>query len=322
MPDLGRPDEGGPASQVLLASVARRYYLSGRSKVQIAEELGLSRFQVARMLDRALATGLVRIEIGGGRAGSIDLDTSSRLQDAYGLRHSVVVDVPADPPAALRARLGAAAAELLMEVVTPSDVLGVAWARAVSTMAAAVTRLPPVPVVQLTGALSGHGIEDSAVELVRNLSRTSGGPAYFFYAPMIVRDATTAAALHTQPEVARTFGMFDEVTKAVVGIGLWEPGGSTVYDSASPSDRRLLHDLGTCAETSGALLTADGDPVHSPVTERMIAIGAEQLRAVPEVIGVPYGVPKAVAVRAALRSGVVTSLVTHTSLAAALLDLA
>jgi DNA-binding transcriptional regulator LsrR (DeoR family) len=189
-------------------------------------------------------------------------------------------------------------------------------------MAASVTRLPPVPVVQLTGALSGGGIEDSAVELVRSLSRVSGGPAYFFYAPMMVRDAETAAALHTQPEVARSFRMFDSVTKAVVGIGLWEQGGSTVYDSASPADRRLLHELGTCAESSGAFLTAEGAPVHSSVTERMLAIGAEQLRAVPEVIAVPYGVGKARAVRAALRSGVVTSLVTHTSLATALLDLA
>ena len=310
----------GPASLVLLASVARRYYLSGRSKVQIGEELGLSRFRVARMLDRALATGLVRIEIGGGGTSSIDLDTSSRLQDAYGLRHAVVVDVPGDGPEALRSRLGGAAAELLMEVVTPSDVLGVAWARAVSAMAAAVTRLPPVPVVQLTGALSGREIEDSAVELVRSLSRVSGGPAYFFYAPMVLRDATTAAALRTQPEVARTFTMFDAVTKAVVGIGQWEPGGSTVYDAASPADRRLLHDLGTCAETSGAFLALDGARVPSPVTDRMIAIDVERLHAVQEVIGVPYGVAKAPAVRAALRSGVVTSLVTHTSLAQALLD--
>ena len=315
---MPEPDSG-PAAQVLLASVARRYYLSGRSKVQIGEELGLSRFQVARLLDRALTTGLVRIEIGGG-AGSIDLDTSSRLQDAFGLRHAVVVDVPGEAPAALRSRLGAAAAELLMEIVTPSDVLGVAWARAVSAMAAAVTRLPPVPVVQLTGSLSGQGIEDSAVELVRGLSRVSGGPAYFFYAPMIVRDPTTAAALRTQPEVARTFAMFGAVTKAVVGIGQWEQGMSTVYDSASPADRRLLHELGTCAESSGALLTGDGTPVPSPVTERMIAIRAEQLRAVPEVLGVPYGDAKAPAVRAALRSGVVTSLVTHSSLAQALLD--
>jgi DNA-binding transcriptional regulator LsrR (DeoR family) len=60
--------------------------------------------------------------------------------------------------------------------------------------------------------------------------------------------------------------------------------------------------------------------VHSTVTERTIAIGAAQLQAIPEVIGVPYGVAKAPAVRAALRGGIVTSLVTHASLASALLD--
>jgi DNA-binding transcriptional regulator LsrR (DeoR family) len=311
--------DSGPAAQVLLASVARRYYLSGRSKVQIGEELGLSRSR-----SPACWTAPSRRAWSASRSAAVPARSTStppsRLQDAFGLRHAVVVDVPGEAPAALRSRLGAAAAELLMEIVTPSDVLGVAWARAVSAMAAAVTRLPPVPVVQLTGSLSGQGIEDSAVELVRGLSRVSGGPAYFFYAPMIVRDPTTAAALRTQPEVARTFAMFGAVTKAVVGIGQWEQGMSTVYDSASPADRRLLHELGTCAESSGALLTGDGTPVPSPVTERMIAIRAEQLRAVPEVLGVPYGDAKAPAVRAALRSGVVTSLVTHSSLAQALLD--
>ncbi len=308
----------GPAAQVLLAAVARRYYVSGQSKVQISADLGLSRFQVARLLERARATGLVRIEIGG--SGAIDLDTSSRLQEVFGLRHAVVVDAPADAPEPLRAQLGSAAADLLMEVLTPSDVLGVAWARAVSAMAAAVTGLPPVPVVQLTGSLSGRGFEDSAVELVRGLSRVGGGPAYFFYAPMVLHDASTAAALRRQPEVARTIEMFGSVTKAVVGIGLWERGESTVYDAASPADRRVLLDLDTCAESSGAFFTADGAVVRSPVTERLISIGAEQLRAIPEVIGIPYGAEKAPAVRAALRSGVVSSLVTHSSLALALLD--
>lgn len=315
---VAEPDSG-PASQVLLASVARRYYLSGHSKVQISADLGLSRFQVARMLERARSSGLVRIEIGG--PGSIDLGTSSRLQEAFGLKHAVVVDVPGEAPTQLRAQLGAAAAELLTELVTPSDVLGVAWARAVSAMAAGVTSLPPVPVVQLTGSLAGRGIDDSAVELVRGLSRVSGGPAYFFYAPMILRDAGAAVALRTQPEVARTMAMFDSVTKAVVGVGRWERGESTVYDSASPADRRLLLDLDTCAESCGAFLRSDGAPVHSAVTERLISIGVEQLRSIPEVIAIPYGVGKAAAVHAALRSGVVTSLVTHSSLARALLDL-
>ena len=313
MSELGH----GPASRVQLASVARRYYVAGRSKVQIAQELGLSRFQVARMLERARATGLVRIEIGA--PGTIDLDTSSRLQDAFGLHHAVVLDVPTDSPPALRQHLGAAAAELLTETVTPYDVLGVAWARAVSAVAANVTSLPAVPVVQLTGSLSGRGIEDSSVELVRSLSRVSGGAAYFFYSPMTVRDAATATALRRQPEVARTLAMFDSVTKAVVGIGRWASGGSTVYDSAPPADRRMLHDLGVCAEFSGAFLTAEGQPVHCDLTDRTVGVSAEQMRAIPEVLGIPYGDDKAPAVLAALRSGLVTSMVTHSSLARVLL---
>src|ERR687894_332315 len=54
---------GRPARLVLTASVARRYYLDGKSKVEIADELGMSRFQVARLLEAARASGLVRIEI-------------------------------------------------------------------------------------------------------------------------------------------------------------------------------------------------------------------------------------------------------------------
>ncbi len=53
----------GPAQLILLASIARRYFLDGRSKVEIAEEFGLSRFKVARLVDLAQDSGLVHIEI-------------------------------------------------------------------------------------------------------------------------------------------------------------------------------------------------------------------------------------------------------------------
>lgn len=315
---MTQPVDLRPAELVLSAAVARRYYLAGRSKVEIAEEFGISRFQVARLLRNALESGVVRITIGG--RGALDLDLSSRLQDAYGLRHVVVVEAPVQDLSVLRTRLGETAAHLLEEIVTPQDVIGVAWARAVSALAAAVSTLPPIPFVQLTGALSGSDIDDSAVELVRRLSRVAGGPAQAFYAPMIVSDSDTAKALRSQPQVAQAFARFGQVTKAVVGIGLWASGRSTVYDSATPADRQLLRDLGVCAECSGAFVTAEGQPVHSDLTDRIIGIDAEQLAAIPEVIGIPYGDDKAPAVRAALRSGLVTSLVTHTSLAELLLD--
>src|SRR3954462_172641 len=111
---------GGPAQLVLTAAVARRYYVEDASKVEIAEEYGLSRFQVARLLDRARASGLVKIVISA--PGAVDVDLSNRLQRAYGLQHAVVIDTPENDATALRRDLGKAAAALLTEIVTANDV--------------------------------------------------------------------------------------------------------------------------------------------------------------------------------------------------------
>jgi DNA-binding transcriptional regulator LsrR (DeoR family) len=308
---------GGPAQLVLTASVARRYYVDGKSKIEIAEEFELSRFKVARLLDSARTSGLVRIEI--GYPGMIDVELSGRLRDTFGLQHAIVVDTPDDHGAAMRRHLGTAAADLLSEIVTVEDVLGLAWARSVSAMATALTRLPSIPVVQLTGALSRPDGDDSSIEVVREVARISGGPAYFFYAPFIVADATTARALRRQPEVARAFEQLGSVTKAVLGIGLWAPEQSTVYDAVGPKERRHLRRLGVCAEFSGVFVDADGEPVAAELSERMIGVSSQQLRQIPEVLGIVYGTAKAPAARAALRSGLINALVTHATLAQGLL---
>jgi len=308
---------GGPSQLVLTASVARRYYLDNRSKTELAQEFRISRFKVARLLEAARSSGLVRIDIGW--AGVIDVELSVLLQERFCLQHSVVIDVPEGNDAELRRQLGTAAAELLEEIVTTEDVLGLAWARSVSAMTGALRRMAATPVVQLTGALSHPDIEDSSIELVREVAQISGGPAYLFYAPLVVPDAATANALRRQPEVVRAFSQFDSVTKAVVGVGRWAPGQSTVFDATEGKERRQLARDGIVADVSGILLHADGSAVETRLTERMIGINAAQMRAIPQVIAIVYGAVKAPAVLAALRSGAVKSLVTHTSMARAML---
>ena len=308
----------GPASLVLSASVARRYYLDGRSKVEIAEEFGLSRFKVARLIDVARASGLVRIEI--GHKGLIDVDASAQVQERFGLAHAVVVDIADDDDESVRKHLGQVAAELLAEVIEPDDVLGVAWSRSVGAMAKALPRLSAVPVVQLTGAVSRPDGDESAIDVVRDVARAAGGPAYVFYAPFVLPDAATTRALRRQREVALAFDQLPRVTKAVVGVGRWAPGQSTLYDAAREHDRTALRDLGVCAEVSGVFLSADGGPVETPLTERLIGVSAEQMRSIPQVIVIAYGAAKVPAAQAVLRSGLVSGLVTHTSFARALLD--
>jgi DNA-binding transcriptional regulator LsrR (DeoR family) len=309
-----------PAHLVLTASVARRYYLDGKSKIEIADEFNLSRFKVARLLDNALASGLVRIEI--GRPGAIDVVLSGELRDAYGLLHAIVVDTLEEDPLAVRQLVGAAGAELLSEIATRSDVLGLGWARALVAMRAALRQLTARCVVQLTGALSRPDVDDSSIELVRDVARIAGCPAYRFYAPMIVHDRLTATALRSNPEVARAFKLFPSVSKAVVAIGGWNPPASTVYDAITPAERKALLRLGVHAEVSGILLDQDGAAVHAPLTDRMICIDGDDLLKIPEVIALTYGPEKASAARAAIRGGYVNGIVTHTSMAKALLTMA
>ncbi|MCU1655934.1 MAG: Transcriptional regulator [Pseudonocardiales bacterium] len=305
-----------PTELILMARIARRYYIDDRSKTDIADELGISRFRVARLLESAKRAGVVTVRIES--SSGVNTELSLDLQRAYGLSHAVVVDADDEHPENLRRRLGEVAADVLQEIVAPDDVLGLAWARSLRGIGAAIKGLPPCPVVQLTGALSGPDGSD-VLDLVRRVAHAGGGTPHVFYAPLVAPDAASARALRRQPDVARAAELVGRVTVAMVGIGAWQPGLSTIFDMLEPDARERARSLGTAGEISGALIDADGVPVSTPLARRIIGVTGEQLNDIGTVISVAYGQAKAAAVGAALRGGLVTGLVTHDGLARALL---
>lgn len=308
----------GPLEAVAAARIARLFYLDGWSKVQIADELDMTRFRVARLLDLARASGMVRISVVG--AGSLDLALSEQLCHQLGLRHAVVVNTTAGDDQAIRDQIGEAAAKLLTEITTSDDVLGIGWARVVLAMAAKLRGLRARRIVQLTGALTRAEVESTSVDIVRSIARDAHAEASVFYAPMVVSDEHTARGLYRQDAVAEAVTRFDTVTKAVVGVGGWDPPSSTLYDALSAQERRLMRRAGVQADLSGVLLDARGQAVDTPLTRRIIAISAPQLRNVPEVIGIAYGLDKVPAAQAGIRGGYLNALVTHTDFARRLLD--
>ncbi len=302
-----------PAEVVLAARVARQYYLEGTSKIDIATQLGISRFRVARLLGAARDSGMVRIEI-GLPGGNLDAGLSAELCAVFGLAQAFVFRFPDDDEPALRRRLGEAAGEALMDLISPGDVLGFAWSRSLSGLAAALTGLPPCPIVQLTGAVPPPDDQD-LLGVVRSVARIGGGPAHVFYAPMIVDSAETAAAIRRQADVADAFALLPSVTMAVVAIGAWGPGLSTIYDAITPAEREVIAGLGVCGEMAGVFLGADGRPVETALDSRMIVASGRELARIPSILAVAYGGGRQHAVHAALRGGIVNGLVTHASLA-------
>jgi DNA-binding transcriptional regulator LsrR (DeoR family) len=318
MPAPSHAPFAGPLEMVTTARIARLFYTDGWSKVQIAEELGLTRFRVARLLELARASGMVRITVAG--AGSLDLVLSERLCQEFGLRHAVVVNTTMGDDQEIRSQVGTAAAELLSEIMNPNDVLGVGWARVVLAMAAMLRGLRARRVVQLTGALTRPDVEAVSVDVVRTIAREAKADASVFYAPMIVSDEHTARGLYRQAAVAEAVTHFDTVTKAVVGVGGWNPPGSTLYDALTPRERTLARKAGVEADLSGVLLDSSGDALDTELTRRIIAVSAPQLRNIPEVIGVAYGLTKVPAASAGIRGGYLNALVTHADFARRLLN--
>lgn len=308
----------GPTELVQAARVARHHYLAGESKVEIAERLGISRFKVARLLDAAHEAGLVHIEIAA--ADGLDLDLSARVQDELGLSRCVVLAAGPEAATETNAALGRTAANLLSEILRPDDVLGLPWSRSVLAMTAHLHDLPPLRVVQLSGAMELPGHDASAVDIVRAAARETGGTAAIFYAPFVLDDAQSADTLRRQNSVADGLALADKVTHAVVGIGRWGPGLSTLYDVAGPADRAEVSTAGVVGESAGVFFDGDGTPVTVGLSERLITISADRLRAIPEVVAIAFGPAKAEAVQAAVRGGLISSLVIDGPLAGALLS--
>ena len=307
----------GPQELLQIAAVATQYYRDGRSKVEIADDLGMSRFRVARLLTAARDLGIVKIDITVPDA--INTDLSTRLADAFRLRQAIVVDTPDEPITALRADLGRVAANLLTEIVAEDDVVGIAWGRTVNAMTSALTRINRCSIVQMTGALSGSEVNHNAIELVRRISQVSGGAAYPIYAPFLLDDPTVAQALRSQAEVAEALSWYERVTTAVVPVGSWDPPQSQLYDLLTVEERHQLLDAGVRADTSTVMLTGDSDILIAPICQRMIGITGEQLRRIPEVVAVAGGTEKTEAISVVLRAGFVTTLITNSSVAQQLL---
>jgi DNA-binding transcriptional regulator LsrR (DeoR family) len=308
----------GPAELIQALTIARQYFLEGRSKVEIAAELGISRYKVARILDACLADGLVKIEITAPDA--VDPELSQALAHRFGLKHAVVVGAAQSDPPALRRAVGHAAAALLSELVTESDVLGVAWGRTLDSMASALTSLARCRIVQMTGVTGA--VDANSINLVRRLTEVSGGIAYPIYAPLLIAESVAADALRRQPGIVAATSRFGEITTAAVAVGSWDAEGSQLYPLLSRDDHAGLARRQVAAEVCSILLDGTGSPVDSDINRRTVAIRAEQLRRIPEVIAVAGGESKAAAILAVIRGGLATSLVTDDTAARRLLALA
>lgn len=281
------------------------------SQVDIAKRLGVSTATVSRMLQRARAEGVVRIEIPD--LASVN-DLGAALGRRLGLKAVAVVETPsANALAALAGPVG----EILGRAgLKPGSVLAIGWGRAIrAILDAGLPQAPGVLTVPATGGMQQHLPHFQVNEFVRLAAEQLGGTPHFVHAPYLP-SAAARDALLADPTIAESVALWERIDVALVGIGLPHAKNSPEASAATPDEQAL-------ANAAGDVIRHYFDPKGRPIDwdgeARMIAASPEQLRRAPLVIGAAIGVDKVEAILGAVRAGLVSALVTDVRTAGALL---
>ncbi len=307
-----------PSAAMQLLDVGRRHFIREEPLSSIASELGLSRFKVARLAREARERGIVRITI--EIPESVDLDASDQVKAAWPhLEECIVIPTPApDDALPRRQALATAAAELIVERVHADDIFGLACGRTVNEVAARIRRLPACTIVQLTGVTSHGAIGDSSIRTMQRVAALSRGRSFPIYAPAVLESAQVVQALSREPGIAAAVSHFSRLTVALVTVGAWQEGESTLYSACAPGLRARIKDEGAVAEFMGHLFNADGELVGVEFSERCLIAPLDHLRAAKSVVLVAGGPARVAAMRAALNAGLATQLITDRATARAL----
>lgn len=306
----------------LMAKVARMYYVQGIRQQGITERLQIHQSTVSRMLKRARQANLVRISVIS--PPGIFADIEDQLTAQFALQDAVVVDCPQEEEPMVR-DLGAATAYFLETSVKPGTTIGISsWSRSLFAM---VDALHPGDycrggkVVQILGGIGNVGAQYHAMHLAQRLAGLIGASAVLLQAPAVVGSAEARRILARDASVREASALFDHLDLALVGIGSMEPSRllASSGNVFSAEERADLSRQGAVGDICFRFFDAQGQPIKSPLMQRVIGIEPGPLKKVSRVVGVAGGHRKVQAILAALRGGWIDVLITDRRTAESLL---
>ncbi len=335
----------------LLVKVAQMYHVQGLNQDQIGRQLGVSRSKVSRMLKEARERGLVEITIHYPSRFSLDLER--RLESELGLREAIVVNAGGVAGGQVLSPVAGAAADYLMRVLQPGDVLGVSGGETVTLTSQVMpaNAVQDVTVMQLgtAAAYLGERVLHSSAEVALQVAQKLGSMDRLMLIPVpsLLDNETIRDALLRDTGVQRAMALLASCTVALVGVGgmgtvpqTLEAAIAPIGASQAASDaaawrirpRKLLpstwdeeaelRNAGAAGEICARFFDIGGRPCMTSLDRRMVALDLGQLRAVPLVVAVASGKQKAAAILGAVRGGYVKSLVTDDVTATEVLALA
>ena len=303
----------------LLLDVARRYYVAGESQADIASAISFSRPTVSRLLTEARQRGIVQLKISHPLERLASLE--AQLTEAFGLKSARVADASSDVNTA--SEVVRCAASLLVESCNEDSLITVSNGSAVAATVSAVPQMhwPRSRVVQMIGSLGQENPMTDSPEVCRRLAWQLGGAFHALSVPLVLSSSAIAASMRQEAQIAATLALGGRAEVALVGVGTVQVGRSGhIFDAyETPETVAALVKAGAVAHICGHHISRDGEHIATPICKRTISIDPERMRQIPLVIGVAWGSQKVQALRAVMRGGFISALVTDKQTAEQLL---
>lgn len=317
-----RSDEGryagiAMAEEELLARVAWCYYHDGLTQNDIGERLGLPRLKISRLLEKGRQSGVIRVQINSRYEGCLALETA--LAERFGLRLARVLPALNTPP--MNTRLGIGAAQSLMGVLEPGQLLAVGFGEATMSCLQHLSGFISSQQIRLVTLSGGVGPYMTGIGQLDAACSVSIIPA-----PLRVSSPEVAEILKRESSVRDVLLAASAADVAVVGIGsVSQKRDATILRSGyiSEGEQLMYARKGAVGDILGYFLKANGEQVDDlPIHHELLGISLKELAQLPTIVGVAGGEEKADAIYAALCGRRINGLVTEEATARAVLALA
>jgi DNA-binding transcriptional regulator LsrR (DeoR family) len=304
--------------QLILA--ARLYFLDGLPQAQIGKLVNVSQSKISRMLALARERGLVRVTVPDYDPRNHALE--SDLKETLGVGAVVIRAASGLRIQDLRQTLGYFAAPVVSSWIAARSVVAIAGGR---TMQSLVEHMKPaggaegVRVVQAMGNIDSTTGAYDATELGRHLAGAWKGAFLTLNTPAILPDPDVRRSLLALEQIRNVLACLAAANLALVGIGTLENSVFVERKVLGPREIAALREAGAVGEILGRYYNAAGRECKTPLRDRVMSLSLEELRKVPQVVAVVSGSDRGAALTAAIRGGLVKSVVIDERGAASLL---
>ncbi len=317
---MARPKSETISDEMLgkVSLAAELYYIYGMNQNAIAEQLGVSRVWISRLLKKAEELGIVRIEVNTTSAGAKELE--KQLVDKYGLKSAKIIQAESSD---LRlAYSGQAAANYITSILRPHDTISIFWGKTIAAMVQQFVPLdfPGVTVVPLVG---GIGTDASLLsnQLAYQMANRIGATCHPLNAPGYVAGKKEKMLLLNDPSIQEAIRLSEHADIAVFGVGYLRNKTQQITGCTTEEEFAALEKVGAVGDIALHFVDAQGKLVDHPVADRLVSgdicLTRKNAR---EAIGVAVGTEKTKILHAALVGGWLDVLITDNETARLLID--